>query len=663
MTFTFNDRTKETKIMTEFPLRRAQLVAPGGVGSIQTSPEGISGMVCGLDHWIDDRSATLDFNEFKITDEWRLSQALGIDYFVRPPDFREPWGFATDDENRNKNMRILLPGVRFPRWHFCPKCFALTRPDGSEHQGGRLKCNPCSEATEAGKKFNRYLVQVAFVAMCDGGHIQDFPFREWVHRSTSPNCGQSLKVSFSGPTLDSQRIKCDCGASRSFSGIFGGGSDAPDGKTFLSKNLDSAGNEYLCTGISPWLDQFVGAGCGKQLTGGLKGAVNIYYPYVESALYLPRDQSAVNPEVMEVIQNAAVLQGIEFLKGMLPQPFDPMLFVQKLRELPGINGRIAGYPDNELSTAVSAYLMVLENEQPVGEEALEDGGIGIKTPEYKVLLAKRTTMPTMLKLRDISVSDYERPEIVDKVSSITLVDRLRETRVLTGFGRIKPRMDLSLAQKKSMLRRSTTLDRSWLPAYEVFGEGIFLDFSTPEFKAWSHKENVQNRLAAIASSSTYSNNYPNIQDKTFLPRLVAIHTLSHVLINQLIFDCGYTAASLRERIYCSATDSPLGEMNGLLIYTASGDSEGSMGGLVRMGTPGRLDLVFEAALDKAQFCSSDPVCMELGERGQGPNSMNLAACHSCALVPETSCELFNQYLDRALLIGTPDDQTIGFFSI
>jgi hypothetical protein len=81
-----------------------------------------------------------------------------------------------------------------------------------------------------------------------------------------------------------------------------------------------------------------------------------------------------------------------------------------------------------------------------------------------------------------------------------------------------------------------------------------------------------------------------------------------------------------------------------------------------MGTPGRLDLVFEAALDKAQFCSSDPVCMELGEHGQGPNSMNLAACHSCGLVPETSCELFNQYLDRAMLIGTPEDPSIGYFN-
>ena len=104
-------------------------------------------------------------------------------------------------------------------------------------------------------------------------------------------------------------------------------------------------------------------------------------------------------------------------------------------------------------------------------------------------------------------------------------------------------------------------------------------------------------------------------------------------------------------------------MAGFMIYTAAGDSEGTMGGLVRMGRPTVLDAVLEEALSRAMWCSSDPVCMELGEHGQGPNSCNLAACHSCALVPETSCENFNKYLDRALLIGTPDNPEIGYFGL
>jgi hypothetical protein len=654
-----NEKTKETKKMTEFALRRAQVVAPGGVGSIQTSPEGVSGMVCGIDHWIDDKKGNLDVSEFKITDEWRLSQALGVEYFVKPPDYREPWGFENDSEV--KNMRLVLPAVRFPRWHFCPTCFLLTPNEGSEHIGGILKCEPCSEKGDDGKKRRRPLVQVAFIAMCDAGHIQEFPFREWVHRSVNPACKKPLKVSFSGPTLDSQRIMCECGESRSFSGIFGNGEDDPNGKTFLSKNLDSSGKEYVCNGVAPWLDDFHGNGCNHQLIGGLKGAVNIYYPYVESALFLPREQSTANPEAMEAIQNAAVLQAINTLVLVMPAPVNPSTLLNSLKGLPGIQGRISGFSDAELEKAIETYLKLVDDEPPIGEDVLENKGIGIKAPEYKVLLANKTTMPSMLKLRDADPLQYSNSTISGLVTSITLVDRLRETRALTGFGRIKPRSDLTLAQKKAMLRKPSSQDREWLPAYEVFGEGIFLDFSSEKFSKWSQSQNVQSRVSVLSSSTTFAEDFPGIEDPTFLPRLVAIHTLSHILINQLIFDCGYTAASLRERIYCSPSNSPYGEMNGLLIYTASGDSEGSMGGLVRMGTSGPLDLAFEASLDKALFCSSDPVCMEIGQHGQGPNSMNLAACHSCGLLPETSCELFNKYLDRGLLIGTPDDRSVGYF--
>jgi len=104
-------------------------------------------------------------------------------------------------------------------------------------------------------------------------------------------------------------------------------------------------------------------------------------------------------------------------------------------------------------------------------------------------------------------------------------------------------------------------------------------------------------------------------------------------------------------------------MAGVLIYTAAGDSEGTMGGLVNMGTRGNLEPVVRRALDKARWCSADPVCMEMGaEGGQGPDSCNLAACHNCALVPETACEEFNRFLDRALVIGDLYRKDLGFFS-
>lgn len=148
--------------------------------------------------------------------------------------------------------------------------------------------------------------------------------------------------------------------------------------------------------------------------------------------------------------------------------------------------------------------------------------------------------------------------------------------------------------------------------------------------------------------------------RAITPRFVFIHTLGHLLINELVFACGYSSASLRERLYVSET--PNRRMAGLLIYTAAGDSEGTMGGLVRMARPANLRMVIANAVSDARWCSTDPVCMDAGEKGQGPGSCNLAACHGCALLPETSCEEFNRFLDRGLVIGTFSEPDLGYFA-
>ena len=101
-------------------------------------------------------------------------------------------------------------------------------------------------------------------------------------------------------------------------------------------------------------------------------------------------------------------------------------------------------------------------------------------------------------------------------------------------------------------------------------------------------------------------------------------------------------------------------MNGVLIYTASGDSDGSLGGLVRLGTSGRIEDTILSAMENAKWCASDPLC--INSLGQGTDSCNLAACHNCVLLPETSCENGNKLLDRAMLIGNLVNPNEGFFS-
>jgi Domain of unknown function (DUF1998) len=193
----------------------------------------------------------------------------------------------------------------------------------------------------------------------------------------------------------------------------------------------------------------------------------------------------------------------------------------------------------------------------------------------------------------------------------------------------------------------------------VRGEGIFLVLSSDRLDDWNksfgafHRERLKRVNKNLHAQS--DRRHQHAEEAT--PKYVLLHTFAHVLINQLVFDCGYGSSSLRERIYCSDTNP---QMSGILIYTAAGDSEGTMGGLVRMGEPEFLGRTIARALDRARWCSSDPVCIE--SSGQGPDSCNLAACHSCALLPETSCEQQNRLLDRGLLVGVLDNPQAGYFS-
>ena len=237
---------------------------------------------------------------------------------------------------------------------------------------------------------------------------------------------------------------------------------------------------------------------------------------------------------------------------------------------------------------------------------------------------------------------------------------LRETRALRGFTRVRDDA-LKLNAGKALLRReSLPPAQDWLPAYVVKGEGIYLEFERRSAgrvgiarrgtgtRRQAHRP-LRSRGQAVRGCS-----------RALSPRFVLIHTLGHLLINELIFTCGYSSASLRERLYVS--DTPGREMAGLLIYTAAGDSEGTMGGLVRMARTGQPPPGHRRRAQRRPLVLHRPGLHGRGEKGQGPDSCNLAACHGCALLPETSCEEFNRFLDRGLVIGTLKDPSLGFFS-
>ncbi|MGH7963177.1 MAG: DrmB family protein, partial [Candidatus Binatia bacterium] len=215
-------------------------------------------------------------------------------------------------------------------------------------------------------------------------------------------------------------------------------------------------------------------------------------------------------------------------------------------------------------------------------------------------------------------------------------------------------------RRKLLWRKPPQEEEEWLPAFKVSGEGIYLELNEEKLERWENREDVIRRVKRLKLRYNQARTNRGLESRGITARFILLHTFAHLLMNRLTFECGYSSASLRERLYVSA--HPLCPMAGVLVYTAAGDTEGTMGGLVRMGKQGYLEPTVQRALEEARWCSVDPVCMELGTSGgQGPNSCNLAACHNCALVPETACEEFNQLLDRALVIGEPENRDIGYF--
>jgi hypothetical protein len=92
-------------------------------------------------------------------------------------------------------------------------------------------------------------------------------------------------------------------------------------------------------------------------------------------------------------------------------------------------------------------------------------------------------------------------------------------------------------------------------------------------------------------------------------------------------------------------------MAGFLIYTAAPDSEGTLGGLVELGSPISLGRHFQQTLENMRVCASDPLCSEHLPSGDG-RGIHGSCCHACLCAPETSCERGNRYLDRSVLVET-----------
>jgi Domain of unknown function (DUF1998) len=625
--------------MPRGPVRRGQLISPFGPGAMMVLPDGVSVICGGLDHWFKHESGdseNIDPREYQV-DEWRLAARLNVKHFYLPPDHRR-----VRRHDPPTNGYLTVPFLRFPQWHYCTRCGLMRKVPLVTK--GRIKCSECEA-----RGWTRYIVQVPFVAMCDAGHIQDFPWVEWVYGTSNPlQDPPPMRLhSTGGMTLAGQKVKVDGGPERTLAGITIASRETAD--TELSRTLDRSKAPFLCPGLRPWLGSEDGEGCGRPIRGTLRSAANVYFAQIHSSIYLPRSDDTTVAEAIALLEQPPLCTFLSIFTGAGGSPT-----AQQLRQL--YRELLVNYTDRQLELAIGTVCGGTSSRQQRQPAEGDDPETGFRRQEYDTLVASADFDQLVLKPADLRryTTDFSQ-----YFSNITLVHKLRETRALTGFTRVFADTDRSVADLQAMLRL-TPPDENWLPAYMVFGEGVFLTLSEQLLRRWEAQPEVQSRVQPLVARYQALRQVRHLRDRRVGPRYVLLHTLAHLLINRLTFECGYSSATLRERLYVS--DHPTAPMAGILIYTAAGDAEGTLGGLVRMGKQGKLEPLLARALSGARWCSADPVCMEMGQSGgQGPDSLNLAACHGCSLVPETACEEFNRLLDRGLVIGPFDNPAVGFF--
>lgn len=496
----------------------------------------------------------------------------------------------------------LLVGVRFPRWLQCTKCerLAIDQRGGywvTEPGDPRLWCPNCSTSRKNGKA---YAVPVRMVTACKRGHLDEFPWYWWAHRKPEDHEPKLYLTSGRGSGIGSLFVTCrasGCGLQASLAGAFG---DRAIG--------------LRCNGHRPWLE--TGEHCDRNLRAVQRGASNLYFAMHESALSIPPWSDRIQRRL-----------GIYWAKLVGKETSAARLMLLEALEL----DQEFGIPASELLELIEARMRVLESSQDIRAEEfarlVEAAKSGIGGEE------------------DFQVEPELVPiSLTGRIDGLSRVTRLREVRVLRGFTRLEPWASEIDDERVAELSASP---QGWLPAIEIRGEGIFLSLDQVALRAWEVTPAVKARLGQLRQRGPSEVTAPSARE-------VLVHTLAHILMSELSLACGYSHAALRERIY-SSTD-----MAGVLVYTGTPDSEGTLGGLVRQGEPGRFAGIFSRAINRAEWCANDPLCADGRLSLSGIHS--LAACYACALAPETSCEVFNRRLDRALLVGTPRDESLGFFT-
>lgn len=620
-------------------IRRSQTLSPFGVGAIMDI-EGESLVAADITYW---KGAGEDIHEP------RLEKFLSVRKFV-----------MAQPEPEHKNLiTSATPGVpfaRFPTWMFCSNCRHMYQRFSREDVP---TCPNCRNDIK--------LTPMRFVMACPRGHMADVPWEFWAHSNSKSGRCEKPELVFrtepGGSGLEFVIVEClTCKNKRNLYGIA-----SQDSMMQLG---------IRCLGHHPWTpwDERV-TDCNAIPQVLQRGATNLTFSSIISSIDIPPHSSwdSFNQDAITITNDPmfSVIRGAYERNETNTIEFG----LEHLSKLTGLGlDVIRRIVNRELGDDV------IEREPTDAEDLLAQEYAALSDPAGEYDPRDR-----FIK-NDVSLDGYpeagKNQTYYEVVSSLkeclgggSQVTRLREVRVLRGFSRLGPsemettgddepagRFSLYGSDKKIIpqlvpadLNKLTRTER-WLPAVEVYGEGIFIRLNEKKLQVWEQHPEVVRRVSKLVERR--DTNAPYLPPPT--PRLLLLHTFAHVLIRQLSFECGYSIASLRERIYSASPEDGRSPAAGILIYTAAGDAEGTLGGLVREGRAERLLPTILKAIQSAEWCSSDPLCRE--SHGQGLFALNLAACHACSLLPETSCTMSNRLLDRIMLLGNIDGTVPGFFS-
>ncbi len=593
-------------------IRQSQVITTFGPGAMVDLPHH-SVIVGGLDDWnfgTDRRAISEDRLVAKLE---ALLETKGLKLFAPPVESNDPHALATG-----------LTAWQFPEWFVAQY----------SEMRGRVRARPLVH--RQGLVGDRYedregrrhpVVPIRFVQACPNGHISDIDWPGFVHQYQKPPCLRPLWVEEWGPTGDLADIviACECGKSRSMA-------QATRGPEALG----------FCTGQRPWLGPAAWERCGGGISNALpyrlllRSASDAYFPQVLRVISIPDQEAALRMAVDKVWED--FLLYVESLEDL-----------RKERKKARVFAALEGHPDERVFTEIERR----RGKAPPSFKSIKQAEIetlmassdemGEDVPEGVDFYAKRRAVPP--------------GPLVSVLDRIVLVHRLREVLALAGFTRFEPVMadidgELSLEVRRAALARETT----WLPAVENRGEGFFLSFRPDALQAWLRRPTVKNRGEQLKAGFDIWKDRHRAGDKLQFPGLpyVFLHSLSHLLITAVSLECGYSASSIRERIYAGESGF------GILLYTGTPDAEGTLGGLVQVGR--RIEHHLRAALEMGRLCSNDPVCAQHHpDNKQEERFLNGAACHGCLLIAEPSCERRSEFLDRALVVPTVESIGTEFF--